>query len=151
MSHEVLAELREQARRLVAEVGGPLSQVRLRDGDHEISIEWHAGTAPAAVHTEQALVAPAPLAPLPLEAPDDDVVVVTSPIVGTFYRAPEPGAANFVEVGDLVEAGQPVGIVEAMKLMNHIVAERSGVVAEVLVANGKPVEFEQPLIVLQPE
>ena len=150
MSDEVLAQLREHARLLVHEVGGPLSQVRLRNGEQELTIEWHAAAA-TAVHTEQALVAPAPLVPLPVELPDDGLVVVTSPIVGTFYRAPEPGAADFVAVGDLVEAGQPVGIVEAMKLMNHIVAERSGVVTEILVANGKPVEFEQPLIVLKPE
>ena len=73
---------------------------------------------------------------------------VVAPMVGTFYRAAEPGATPFVEVGDLVEPGQVIGIVEAMKLMNHITAEHAGKVAEVLVGNGEPVEFDQPLIAL---
>ncbi|MEV5414167.1 acetyl-CoA carboxylase biotin carboxyl carrier protein [Thermopolyspora sp. NPDC052614] len=76
--------------------------------------------------------------------------VVASPMVGTFYRAPEPGAAPYVEVGDTVEAGQQVGIVEAMKLMNPIVAERPGRVVEVIADDGSPVEYDQPLIVLVP-
>ncbi len=89
--------------------------------------------------------------------PDDDdgkddggKFVVASPMVGTFYRAPEPGAAPYVEVGDTVEAGQQVGIVEAMKLMNPILAERPGRVAEVVADDGSPVEYDQPLIVLVP-
>jgi acetyl-CoA carboxylase biotin carboxyl carrier protein len=75
---------------------------------------------------------------------------VRAPMVGTFYHAPEPGAAPFVTVGDHVEAGQQVGIVEAMKLMNPVEAADSGRVIEVLVADAGRVEYEQPLIELEP-
>ncbi|MGH3694679.1 MAG: acetyl-CoA carboxylase biotin carboxyl carrier protein [Pseudonocardiaceae bacterium] len=75
---------------------------------------------------------------------------VRSPLVGTFYRAPEPGAPPFVEVGDSVQAGQQVAVVEAMKLMNTIVADRAGRISEVLVDDGQPVEFDQLLFLLTP-
>ncbi|PWR09773.1 acetyl-CoA carboxylase biotin carboxyl carrier protein, partial [Micromonospora acroterricola] len=75
---------------------------------------------------------------------------VRAPIVGTFYRAPEPGAAPFVAVGDLVRPGQPVAIVEAMKLMNEVSADRAGRVAAILVEDGQPVEYDQPLVELDP-
>ena len=71
-------------------------------------------------------------------------------LVGTFYRAPEPGAAPFVEVGDIVEAGQDVAIIEAMKMMNRVQTDRAGRVVEILVEDGETVEFEQPLIVIEP-
>jgi len=74
---------------------------------------------------------------------------IVSPMVGTFYRAPEPGAKPFVEVGDIVEPGQTVCIIEAMKLMNEIEAERRGRVIRILVDNEEPVEYGQPLFVLQ--
>lgn len=72
--------------------------------------------------------------------------VITSPMIGTFYSAPRPGEEPFVRVGDLVAAGQTVAIIEAMKIMNEIQAERGGVVEEFLVSNGQPVEYNQPLI-----
>lgn len=76
---------------------------------------------------------------------DADAVIVTSPFVGTFYRAPSPDAPPFVEVGSRVREGQTLCIVEAMKLMNEIEADAAGTIVEVLVENGKPVEFDQPL------
>jgi len=76
--------------------------------------------------------------------------VVKSPIVGTFYSAPSQGAAPFVKVGDRVKAGQTICIVEAMKLMNEIEADAGGEVAQVLVENGQPVEYGQPLFALRP-
>ncbi|WP_327085934.1 acetyl-CoA carboxylase, biotin carboxyl carrier protein [Nonomuraea sp. NBC_01738] len=75
---------------------------------------------------------------------------VCSPLVGTFYRAPEPGAKPFVEVGDVVAAGQQVGIVEAMKLLNPVMAERSGWVIAILAEDAARVEFGQPLLLLEP-
>lgn len=75
--------------------------------------------------------------------------VITSPFVGTFYRAPGPGVEPFVEIGQQVKKGDVLCIIEAMKLMNEIEAENSGKVVEILVENGKPVEFDQPLIVLE--
>ena len=73
---------------------------------------------------------------------------VNSPMVGTFYRSPAPGAKAFVEVGDTVKQGDTVCIVEAMKMMNQIEADRDGVVEAILVEDGEPVEFDQPMIVL---
>jgi acetyl-CoA carboxylase biotin carboxyl carrier protein len=72
--------------------------------------------------------------------------VIASPMIGTYYTAPRPGDEPFVRVGDLVAAGQTVAIIEAMKIMNEIQAERGGIVDELLVSNGQPVEYNQPLI-----
>ncbi|MGC5334588.1 acetyl-CoA carboxylase biotin carboxyl carrier protein [Micromonospora sp. DT62] len=138
----VLVGLRRHARHLAAEMPGPLRRIRLRGGDTVLEVEWHAapaGTAPAVASP----------APPPTVAPPEGYAV-RSPIVGTFYRAPEPGAAPFVAVGDLVRPGQVVGIVEAMKLMNEVIADRGGRVVEVLAADGQPVEYDQPLVALDP-
>jgi acetyl-CoA carboxylase biotin carboxyl carrier protein len=83
-------------------------------------------------------------------SPADDLYVIKSPIVGTFYAAPNPEAEPFVKVGDTVEAGQTVCIIEAMKLMNEIEAEISGEVARILVENGQPVEYGEALFALRP-
>lgn len=103
--------------------------------------------ASAPVAAAQAAPAPAPPAgeAASATADDGDTLVVTSPFVGTFYRSPSPEAPPFVEVGSKVREGQTLCIVEAMKLMNEIEADVSGTVVEILVDNGKPVEFEQPL------
>ncbi|AFY42873.1 acetyl-CoA carboxylase biotin carboxyl carrier protein [Nostoc sp. PCC 7107] len=82
---------------------------------------------------------------------DQRLVEVASPMVGTFYRAPAPGEAPFVEVGDRVRKGQTVCIIEAMKLMNEIEAEISGQVMEILLQNGEPVEYGQPLMRINPD
>jgi len=82
---------------------------------------------------------------------DQRLVEVPSPMVGTFYRAPAPGEAPFVEVGDRVRKGQTVCIIEAMKLMNEIEAEVSGQVMEILLQNGEPVEYGQPLMRINPD
>lgn len=82
---------------------------------------------------------------------DQRLVEVTSPMVGTFYRAPAPGEASFVEIGDRVRSNQTVCIIEAMKLMNEIEAEISGQVMEILVQNGEPVEYGQPLMRINPD
>ncbi|MFW8565121.1 acetyl-CoA carboxylase biotin carboxyl carrier protein [Orrella sp. 11846] len=78
--------------------------------------------------------------------PDENLI--KAPMVGTFYRAPSPGAKPFVEVGDSVREGQALCIVEAMKLLNEIEADRAGVIKEILIDNGEPVEFGQPLFVI---
>lgn len=80
------------------------------------------------------------------EAPGDSGHVVTAPMIGTFYAAPGPGEAPFVQVGDEIEVGQVVGIVEAMKIMNEIIADRPGIVIEILVENAQPVEYGSPLL-----
>ena len=94
---------------------------------------------------------PAPAPPTPSAESEEESVelaVVKSPIVGTFYRSPEPGAAAFVEVGERVKKDQVLCIIEAMKLMNEIEADAGGVVKAILVENGQPVEYGQPLFVI---
>jgi acetyl-CoA carboxylase biotin carboxyl carrier protein len=92
---------------------------------------------------------PGPSQPAPAAAAADEHIV-KSPIVGTFYAGPSPDAGPFVRVGDIVEAGQTVCIIEAMKLMNEIEADISGEVARVMVENGQPVEYGEPLFALRP-
>jgi acetyl-CoA carboxylase biotin carboxyl carrier protein len=101
-------------------------------------------TAPVAAPAAAAQAAPAPAAPT---ANADNVV--TAPMVGTFYAAPAPGAKPFVEVGDEVKAGDVLCIIEAMKMMNQIESDKAGRVASVLARNGEPVEFGQPLYVIE--
>jgi len=96
----------------------------------------------------QQVAAPAAAAPGPLRAGAGEHIV-TAPMVGTYYSAPSPGAKNFVEIGDEVELGQVMCIIEAMKMMNQIEAEKAGTVQAILVKNGEPVEFGQPLFIIQ--
>ncbi|MBK7591580.1 MAG: acetyl-CoA carboxylase biotin carboxyl carrier protein [Betaproteobacteria bacterium] len=105
--------------------------------------------APVPAPLQMAVAAPAaaPAAPLPVAVPPEpEGHLVKSPMVGTFYRAASPGAKAFVEVGDTVQVGDPLCIIEAMKLMNEIESDQAGVVKEILVENGQPVEFGQPLV-----
>jgi len=83
------------------------------------------------------------------ESSDSDGVRVKSPIIGTAYLSPEPGAKKFVEVGDKIKKGQTIMIVEAMKTMNHVPSTNDGIVKKILVNDGQPVEFGQPLIILK--
>ena len=92
--------------------------------------------------------APAPAAPAPAAAPAETGHVVKSPKVGTFYRSSSPGAPAFVEVGATVKEGDTICIIEAMKLLNEIDADIAGTITKVLVENGQPVEFGQPLFVI---
>ena len=92
---------------------------------------------------------PAPASAPPVApAPEPEGHIVKSPMVGTFYRAATPGAKPFVDIGDTVQSGDTLCIIEAMKLMNEIEADKSGVVKEILVENGQPVEFGQPLVLI---
>ncbi|MFU8852306.1 acetyl-CoA carboxylase biotin carboxyl carrier protein [Micromonospora sp. SL1-18] len=146
-SDEVLDGLRRHARKLVAELAGPVRRVRLRSGETVLEVEWHGpADADPAPRTGPGSVAE----PVAETVPAPDRLAVRAPVVGTFYRAPEPGAAPFVAVGDVVRPGQVVGIVEAMKLMNEVTADQAGHVVEVLVSDGKPVEYDQPLLALEP-
>lgn len=103
--------------------------------------------APTAVPAPAAAPAEAPTEPQSSAA--DGVTHVTAPMVGTFYRAPAPDAEPYVKVGDIVEVGQPLCIIEAMKLMNEIEAETRGRIKEILVENAEPVEYGQPLFVIE--
>lgn len=105
-------------------------------------------SAPAAVAPAAPMAAVAPAAAIE-DDPASDPNCVTSPMVGTVYMAPEPGASTFVSVGDTVEAGQTLLIIEAMKTMNQIPSPRAGVVKKILVSNEQPVEFGAPLLILE--
>ena len=107
-----------------------------------------AAPVPAAAPAAPAAPAAAPAAPAAAAAPANRTTV-DAPIVGTFYRSPSPDAPAFVKVGDTVSADTTVCIIEAMKVMNEIKAEKSGVIKEVLVENGQPVEYGQPIFVLE--
>lgn len=94
--------------------------------------------------------APPPAAPAPASSDDSTQTVVKSPIVGTFYESPSPDAPAFVRVGDQVEKGQVLCIIESMKLMNEIESDTAGTIVSKLVENGKPVEYGQPLFAVRP-
>ncbi|APU14269.1 MULTISPECIES: acetyl-CoA carboxylase biotin carboxyl carrier protein [Actinoalloteichus] len=124
-------------------------RVNVRFGCASIEVEWPgAGQTPAEGAPASAAVAAA----VPPQAAESDGVerqAVCAPLVGTFYRAEEPGARPFVEIGDVVEPGQQIGIMEAMKLMNPILTEHRGRVVEVVVGDGQPVEYGQALVLLE--
>ncbi|MGB1081004.1 MAG: acetyl-CoA carboxylase biotin carboxyl carrier protein [Alphaproteobacteria bacterium] len=104
--------------------------------------------APMAAPTAAPVSAAAPAAAPAAAEPASNVKTIDSPMVGTVYLAPEPGAGNFVSVGDEIKEGDTLMIIEAMKVMNHLPSTQSGIVRRVLVADGEPVEFGQPLIEL---
>lgn len=144
--------VRDNAARLLSGVPHPPAVLRLRAGEVTVELEWHA-TPGFSAHTEPvpAVAVPARVAlPLPVANGESSQtrLEVTAPSVGTFYHAPEPGAAPFVSVGDTVTAGQQVGIIEVMKIMLPVEADRSGRVVEILAKNGAQVEYAEPLLVL---
>jgi acetyl-CoA carboxylase biotin carboxyl carrier protein len=142
-----------------------VTELEVQDGDEKIRIRRKAagadeappyvvvtsGMAGVAPSAQGALQAPAPGGPAEPAAPvDDDLVMVKSPMVGTFYESASPGSPSFVDVGDTVEKGETLCIIEAMKLMNEIEAEVSGVIAKRFVANGEPIEYGQALFGIRP-
>ena len=141
---------------LVEESGITELEVQEEEGTVRISRAAPA-VAPAAIQYAAAPVAPAaapaaaPVAAAPAEAPAAEISghQVRSPMVGTFYRSPSPEAKAFVEVGQKVKVGDALCIVEAMKMMNRIEADKAGVVKAILVNDGEAVEFDQPLIVIE--
>ncbi|MFF2814705.1 acetyl-CoA carboxylase biotin carboxyl carrier protein [Kitasatospora cineracea] len=119
----------------------PPSRIRLEHLGTAVEVEWPVG--------EQQIVAAAP--PAADEPPDEGTARhVRAPMVGTFYRSPEPGAPPFVSVGDTVAVGQPIGILEVMKMMSPVEADTAGRVVEILAEDGTPVEFQQRLIAVEP-
>ena len=135
-----------------------IGEIEIKEGEESVRISRH-GNQPAAsvAYVAPAPVAPAPAAaPAPAEAPAAEAAApaaapvadnaVLSPMVGTFYRAPSPEAPSFVEVGQTVRVGDVLCIVEAMKMMNQIEADRAGTVTAIHVESGEAVEFDQPLI-----
>jgi acetyl-CoA carboxylase biotin carboxyl carrier protein len=137
---------------LVSESG--ISELEVNEGEDRVRIVNAGSPAPAGqvVYANPAPVqatqaAPAAL-PITEEAPAETGFVARSPMVGTFYRAPNPESPDFVKVGDTVKVGQTLCIIEAMKLLNEIESEQAGVIKQILCENGQGVEFDQPLFII---
>jgi acetyl-CoA carboxylase biotin carboxyl carrier protein len=137
---------------LVQESG--IAELEITEGEEKVRISRVGQGAPAAVMTlpqigslSAAVAAPAAAAAIEVPAQVEGHVV-KSPMVGTFYRAASPGSKTFVELGDRVNAGDTLCIIEAMKLLNEIEADQGGVVKEVYVENGQPVEYGEPLFLI---
>jgi len=137
-----------------------IAELEIQEGEERVRITRAHAAGPQTTTIHAAPLAP-PAAPMPAAAPaaaaqpaepappaEPEGHIVKSPMVGTFYRAASPGAKAFVEVGDSVQVGDTLCIIEAMKLMNEIESDKAGIVKEILLENGQPVEFGQPLVVI---
>jgi acetyl-CoA carboxylase biotin carboxyl carrier protein len=127
-----------------------LSEIEVEDGTRKIKVARQMSAAPVAYAAPPAPAAPA-AAPIAAAAPPPPAVsadAVKSPMVGTVYLGPEPGAPNFISIGQQVKAGDTLVIIEAMKVMNPITAPKAGTVSAILVDSAQPVEFDQPLVVI---
>lgn len=140
-----IALVRELAE-LLTQTG--LTEIEVEDDDRKIRVARGGGTMVTHAPTMIAAAAPAAAAPPAAEAAPDHANALKSPMVGTVYLTPEPDAANFVNLGDSVTEGQTLVIIEAMKVMNPIAADRAGKILAILVENAQPVEFDQPLVVI---
>lgn len=135
-----------------------ITEFTLKGEDFELTVKkgqsqgvpMAAVPVPITTPTPTPLNSPAPVVDNPTPAVDPKWVEITSPMVGTFYRSPAPTEPPFVETGDRVTSGQTVCIIEAMKLMNEIETEITGQIMEILVENGEPIEFGQPLMRINP-
>ncbi|BAP43131.1 acetyl-CoA carboxylase biotin carboxyl carrier protein [Pseudomonas sp. 21LCFQ02] len=137
-----------------------IDELEIREGEESVRISRHSKTPAQPYYAPAPVAAPVAAAPAPAAAPAAPAAdaapaapklngnAVKSPMVGTFYRTPSPTSPAFVEVGQTVKKGDTLCIVEAMKMMNHIEAETSGVIESILVENGQPVEFDQPLFTI---
>lgn len=134
-----------------------IDEIEIKEGEESVRISRNSAQAmpipQPPVYAAPPPAPPAPAAPQPVAAPAEAAPeprghTVKSPMVGTFYRSPSPSSAPFVEIGQAVKAGEVVCIVEAMKMMNQIEADTSGTIEAILVENGEPVEFDQPLFTL---
>ncbi|NEV62070.1 acetyl-CoA carboxylase biotin carboxyl carrier protein [Thiorhodococcus minor] len=133
-----------------------VAEIEIHEGEESVRISRQTSAA-APVYMPQGAPAPAPApvaTPAPATAEDDEEEeiageIVRSPMVGTFYRASSPGAKAFVEEGQSVKAGDTLCIIEAMKILNQIECEKAGRVTRILVENGQPVEYNQPLFVIE--
>jgi acetyl-CoA carboxylase biotin carboxyl carrier protein len=151
-----LAQVRQHAVELLGQLDRPPRNLHIQAGEVSVDITWAEPAAPGTADrtgTAERIV-PAELRPVeaqPAEPAAPAAEYLSSPGVGVFYHAREPGAAPFVSVGSVVQAGQQIGIIEAMKLMIPVEADRGGRIREVVKGNGEPVEYAEPLFALEPE
>ncbi len=135
---------------LVQESG--IAELEITEGEERVRINRSGAAASPAMYYPQSAPVAAPVSALPVEvaaAPAEAFHTLKSPMVGTFYRSPSPGSPSFVEIGQSVTKGQTLCIIEAMKLLNEIESDVSGVVKAALVENGQPVEYGQPLFSIE--
>ena len=130
-----------------------MSEIEIKEGEESVKISRY-GNSPAPSHSfvqQQAPTSVPPVVAVPIIADEPSTVgqSLTSPMVGTYYSAPSPTAKPFITIGQHVKQGDTIGIVEAMKIMNQIEAEKSGTVLQILVKDGEAVEFGQPLIIVE--
>ena len=145
--HDLIRLMWQEARDLLKRLeGSAVRRMSVQAGQYKVEIELGGYAEAAAPRGAPGAVGGEPAR---LTVPDTRMAVV-APLVGTFFRSPQPGAKVFVEEGDIVEAGQTVGIVEAMKIMNQVASEHRGRVAEIAAKDGEWVEFQQPLMYLEP-
>jgi acetyl-CoA carboxylase biotin carboxyl carrier protein len=142
-TEQSLQSLCQQAHVLATGLPGALTRLTVMAGPNRVEVEWQATSQAAGGGTATTVLVAEPEA----TAVSDNAVV--APLVGTFYRSPEPDAAPFVAEGDLVEAGQQVAIVEAMKIMNAVQTDQAGRVAKILAKDGDMVEFGQQLMIIE--
>lgn len=143
-----LIELLEESNVEELEIKEGEESVRISRGSTRPVVQAYAPAAPAVAAPAVApAVAPAAAATAPVPAATSGHAV-TSPMVGTFYRSPSPTSGPFIEVGQSIKAGDSICIIEAMKMMNQIEADKSGVIEAILVEDGEPVEFDQPLVII---
>ncbi len=133
-----------------------VAEIEIHEGEESVRISRHGSPAPFMMQAPFAAPQGAPAAgfaatpaPPPAAAEPDEANLVRSPMVGTFYRSPSPGSKPFVEEGHQVKVGDTLCIIEAMKILNQIEAEHAGAVKRILVENGQPVEYNQPLFVIE--
>lgn len=134
-----------------------IAELEINEGEESVRISRYSSAAPAPAAVSYAAPpaapAPAPAAPTPADTGDEDALpsghIVQSPMVGTYYSASSPGAKPFVSVGDSVTEGETVCIVEAMKILNQIEADATGTIKAILVENAQPVEYGQPLMIIE--
>lgn len=131
-----------------------INEIEIKEGEESVRISRGSSVVAAPIAAPVAAQAPVAAAPAAApveaapEAPQTTGHVIKSPMVGTFYRSPSPSSPVFIEVGQTVKAGDVICIVEAMKMMNQIEADKAGVVEAILVEEGQPVEFDQPLVTI---
>jgi acetyl-CoA carboxylase biotin carboxyl carrier protein len=148
---------------LIAESG--VNEVYIEEGDFKIKVKKTSDSVQHVVQPQYQQAIPtvdlsaqaqvtapreAPAVETPAPTPKSTGVVIKSPIVGTYYASPSPDAKPFINVGDTISKGDPLCIIEAMKIMNEIESEHSGVIKKMLVKNGQPVEYDQPLFEIDP-
>lgn len=127
-----------------------IAEIEIREGEESVKISRYSAAPP--VQYAAPVAAPVAAAPVVTVVPVEEKVsghVVKSPMVGTFYRSASPGSASFVEIGQSVSNGQTLCIIEAMKILNQIEADKSGKIKQILVENGHPVEYGQPLFIIE--